>query len=245
MSAIVAIGGGNMADGETLPFDERIVELSGAQRPRALYIGTASGDDPEKIAGFHALYGRRLGCHTEALTLLRERPTAERIADMVAQADLVYVGGGNSLRMMKLWRRLGIDRLLLAARERGCVLSGLSAGALCWFRYGYSASRRYANPDNFPYIRIRALGYVNAVFCAHAIVEERLEPFREFMRRQYCVGLALDDHCAIEIRDGRWRILKSREHALAERLWQRRGQVHSECLPAGLSPRPLAELLQR
>ena len=77
-----------------------------------------------------------------------------------------------------------------------------AAGALCWFRYGYSASRRYSNPDNFPYIRIRALGWFNAIFCAHAVAEARLELFREFMRGQYCVGLALDDHCAIEIIDG-------------------------------------------
>ena len=244
MSAIVAIGGGGMVEGENLPIDERIVELTGKSRPRTLFIGTAGGDDPEKEADFHKHYGERLGCRTEALTLLRDRPPADVIARKFAWADLIYVGGGNSLRMLKLWRRLGIDRHFHEARERGSVLAGLSAGGLCWFRYGYSASRRYNNPDNFPYIRVRALGYFNAVFCAHAVVEERLEPFREFMRGQSCVGLALDDHCAIEIVDDRWRILRSREDAHAERIWQRRGQLYSEVL-AGGSPRPLAELLQR
>ena len=244
MGAIVAIGGGDMMAGENLPIDERIVELTGKRRPRTLFLGTAGGDDPQKIAEFQAHYGQRLGCDVEVLTLLRERPAADAIARSFARADLVYVGGGNSLRMMKLWRRLGIDRHFRAARERGCVLAGLSAGGLCWFRYGYSASRRYANPDDFPYIRVRALGYFNAVFCAHAVVEERLEPFREFMRRQYCVGLALDDHCAIEIIDDRWRILKSRADAHAERIWQRRGQLHSEILSV-TEPRPLTELLQR
>ena len=244
MNAIVAIGGGSMIDGENLPLDKRIVELTGKDRPRTLFLGTAGGDDPEKIAEFETHYGGRLGCDVTVLTLLRDRPPAAAIARSFEWADLVYVGGGNSLRMMKLWRRLGIDRLLQNARERGCVLAGLSAGALCWFRYGYSASRRYNNPDNFPYIRIRALGYFNAVFCAHAVVEERIGPFREFMRSQTCVGLALDDHAAIEIIDARWRILKSREDALAERLWQRRGKLYSETLSVG-TPRPLEELLQR
>lgn len=244
MSAIVAIGGGDMIAGENLPIDERIVELTGVSRPRTLFLGTAGGDDPQKIAEFQAHYGRRLGCEVEALTLLRERPPPDAIARSFAQADLIYVGGGNSLRMLKLWRRLGIDRHFQVARERGCALAGLSAGGLCWFRYGYSASRRYANPDDFPYIRVRALGWFNAVFCAHAVVEQRLEPFREFMRGQHCVGLALDDHCAIEIIDDHWRILKSREEAHAERIWQRRGQLHSEILSV-TEPRPLAELLTR
>ena len=244
MKAIVAIGGGSMIDGENLSIDKRIVELAGKSRPRTLFLGTAGGDDPEKIAEFQTWYGGRLGCDMEVLTLLRDRPSPAEIARRFEWADLIYVGGGNSLRMMKLWRRLGIDRHFQAARERGCVLAGLSAGGLCWFRYGYSASRRYSNPDNFPYIRIRALGYFNAVFCAHAVVEQRLAPFREFMRNQTCVGLALDDHAAIEIIDDRWRILKSREDALAERIWQRRGKLYSESLSVG-TPRPLAELLQR
>lgn len=244
MTAIVAIGGGSMIDGENLQIDKRIVELAGRERPRALFLGTAGGDDPEKIAEFHSWYGGHLGCDVDVLTLLRDRPSPEAIARKFGSADLVYVGGGNSLRMMKLWRRLGIDRHFQSARERGCVLAGLSAGGLCWFRYGYSASRRYSNPDDFPYIRIRALGFFNAVFCAHAVVEDRLEPFREFMRSQTCVGLALDDHAAIEIVDDHWRIIKSREDALAERIWQRRGKLYGETLSVG-PPRPLSELLQR
>lgn len=242
MSAIVAIGGGDMAGGENLPIDQRIVALSGARRPRALYIGTAGGDDPDKIAEFHAHYGGRLGCETEALTLLRERPAKARMAALIGQADLIYVGGGNSLRMMKLWRRTGVDALLAEARARGCVLAGLSAGGMCWFRYGYSASRRYSSPEDWGYIRIRALGFVNAIFCAHAVVEQRLPSFRDFMRSQRCVGLALDDHCAIEIRAGQWRLLRSRPDAAAERLWQRGGRLFSERLATGGR---LAALLQR
>ena len=244
MSRIVAIGGGGMVEGENLSIDERIVELTGVDRPRALFVGTASGDDPQKAAEFQRHYGERLGCHTDTLTLLRDRPPADGIARKFAWADLIYTGGGNSLRMLKLWRRLGIDHFFQSARARGCVLAGTSAGALCWFRYGYSASRRYNNPDDFPYIRVRALGWFNAVFCAHAVIEERLEPFREFMRGQSCAGLALDDHCAIEIINDHWRILRSRENAHAERIWQRRGQLYSEVLTGG-NPRPLVELLQR
>ena len=68
MNRIVAIGGGGMVEGENLPIDERIVELTGKDRPRTLFVGTASGDDPEKAAEFHSHYGERLGCHTDTLT---------------------------------------------------------------------------------------------------------------------------------------------------------------------------------
>ena len=139
---IVVIGGGQLRRLETLPIDRRIVELAGRKRPGALFIPTASGDPEEYIHSFHDVYGRRLRCRTDVLTLTRNRPAPREIAAVIRRADLVYVGGGNTYRMMRIWRRLGVDRLLREAAGRGTVLSGLSAGAICWFRIGHSDSRR-------------------------------------------------------------------------------------------------------
>ena len=44
MGKIVAIGGGEIGEGETLAIDKEIVSLTGKDHPRALFIPTASSD---------------------------------------------------------------------------------------------------------------------------------------------------------------------------------------------------------
>ena len=86
------------------------------------------------------------------LELERREP---RVARRIRQADLIYVGGGNTLKMMRRWRHLGVDRLLQQARKQGTVLSGVSAGANCWFQYGSSDSMKFYRPRDWKFIRVR------------------------------------------------------------------------------------------
>jgi peptidase E len=43
------------------------------------------------------------------------------------------VGGGNTAKMLAVWRIHGLDRILARAWDAGIVLAGTSAGANCWF----------------------------------------------------------------------------------------------------------------
>ncbi|MBU3740531.1 MAG: hypothetical protein FGM55_16470, partial [Rhodoferax sp.] len=47
--------------------------------------------------------------------------------------DLVYVGGGHTVRLVTHWRSSGLDALLGAALRRGVLMAGVSAGASAWF----------------------------------------------------------------------------------------------------------------
>jgi dipeptidase E len=143
MGKIVAIGGGSMVELETLGIDEEVVRLAGKPRPKALFIPTASSDNPERWDIFQQVYGERLGCDTDVLLLLGMSLAPQELEEKILSADLIYVGGGNTLKMMRRWRWLGMDRLLEQAYSRGTVLSGLSVGAICWFRYGHSDSMSF------------------------------------------------------------------------------------------------------
>jgi peptidase E len=46
--------------------------------------------------------------------------------------DVVWVGGGSVANLLALWRLHGYDRALRSAWEAGVVLSGVSAGSICW-----------------------------------------------------------------------------------------------------------------
>lgn len=67
MGTIVAIGGGEIKDFETLEIDEYIVKSTEIENPKALFIPTASGDALAYVDTFNKVYGEKLGCRTDSL----------------------------------------------------------------------------------------------------------------------------------------------------------------------------------
>lgn len=242
---IIAIAGGELRDLETLEIDKRIVELTGKTRPKALFIPTASGDAAGYMDTFEACYGKQLGCQTRVLALIQNPPTFEEMLAVVLDSDLIYVGGGNTYRMMKIWRRLGLDTVLAEAASRGIVLSGISAGAICWFRYGHSDSRSFSSSSEWNYIRVSGLGFINAVYCPHYHVENREASFSQLIARRGGIGIACDNNAAIEIVGDQYRILTSTPNAKAYKLFKRKGHAVIRELHQDNEYMPLANFLRR
>jgi len=107
----------------------RALELSGSDRPRVLFILTASGDDPQYLAAMYSALADT-DCDVDHLALFPQpnRPVDEAID----KADVVWVGGGSVATLLALWRLHGVDTALRRAWESGTVLGGVSAGSICW-----------------------------------------------------------------------------------------------------------------
>jgi peptidase E len=107
----------------------RALELSGSDRPRVLFILTASGDDPQYLAAMYSALADT-DCDVDHLALFPQpnRPVDEAID----KADVVWVGGGSVANLLALWRLHGVDTALRRAWESGTVLGGVSAGSICW-----------------------------------------------------------------------------------------------------------------
>ena len=242
---IVAIGGGEISERETEAIDRRIIELTGKTQPKALFIPTASSDAPGYIETFEAYYGGHLGCQTRSLQLTQDPPAFDEMSALVLDSDLIYVGGGNTFGMMKLWRRLGLDTVLAEAASRGIVLSGLSAGAICWFKYGHSDSRSFSSTPKWDYIRVSGLGFVNAIYCPHYHFEKREHSFSQTIAKRGGIGIACDNNAAIEIVGEHYRILTSAPTGKAYKLFKRNGKAHTVALFQNSEWTPLADLLRR
>ena len=240
MGAIVSIGGGDAEAPERALIDRRILDLTGREQPKALFVPTASYDSPERWQVFRSVYGERLGCETRALWLLGRRLPSEEIEEAVAWADAVYVGGGNTLKMMRRWRLLGVDDALRRAHAAGTVLAGQSAGMLCWFAYGHSDSMFYYSPDDWDYVRVRGLGLVDALACPHYDGETNGAPraasFALMVARHRGAAIAVDNDCALELSGGECRVLSTRKGAWAYSLRKRSGGVEAHALPQGATP---------
>lgn len=240
---IVAIGGGEIGELETEAIDREIVRSTGVARPRALFVPTASNDAGPYWETFQRIYGAHLGCDTSVLRLLADPPSPDQMAEAVGAADLIYVGGGNTLRMMRRWRHLGFDRLLLDAYDKGTVLAGLSAGALCWFSHGHSDSMSFYQAEQWQYIRVRGLGLIPATACPHYDGERRDEHFHRVIGKQGSIGIALDNGCALQVIDDKYRILTSLPGAGAYRVTRHRGHIEQAQIPQTRELAPLADLL--
>ncbi len=248
MGKIVAIGGGEMAERETLAIDEEIVALTGKDSPKALFIPTASRDSPKYWQSFQEVYGQELGCGTDVLYFLNVSPTIRDLEQKILSVDLVYVGGGVALKMMRRWRKLGVDKVLQEAYRRGVVLSGVSAGCLCWFSWGHSASMAYYQSDSWRFIRVRGMGLIDALVCPHFDGEiagvERRQAFQQIVRKHGDVGIAIDDNCAIEVVDATYRVITSKAGAGAYKLLNRGGEVTMEQIAQREAYEPIAALLR-
>lgn len=229
MSTIIAIGGGELNDLETLPIDRVIVRLANKKRPKVLFIPTASNDAFGYWETFQNVYGKKLGCKTDVLFLFREKLSKRQIEEKILLADIIYVGGGNTLRMLRTWRKFGVDILLKKAYKKGIILSGLSAGAIAWFRYGLSDSRRFmkGKEQKASLMRVSALGLLSCTISPHHIREKKFRDpgIKEMMKRTPGVAIALDDNSAILVQDEHYEILRSKPKAEVRKVFQKNGKV--------------------
>jgi peptidase E len=150
------------------PLHDYVLELSGKDDPVVLFLGTATGDDNAYIVTFYEAFhsGR---CRPRHLKLFHR--DLDDIADFVLGSDIVHVGGGNTANMLDVWRRHGVDALLHEALARGAVLTGGSAGGLCWFEGGTTDS--YG--PTLTLLR-EGLGMIKGSYCPHYDAEDQRRP---------------------------------------------------------------------
>src|SRR5579872_3319127 len=131
MKQIIAIGGGGFAASETTYALERYcLAQTHKENPKVCFLPQASTEDRGYVAKFYEVF-IALGANPTWLSLFGRVPQGWQ--EKILAADLIYVGGGNTRSMLALWREWGVDELLKTAYEKGTVLSGISAGAICWY----------------------------------------------------------------------------------------------------------------
>jgi len=202
---IVACGG--FAVGSPI-FD---LALGLARGRRVLYVPTASMEDPLGIVRiYEALRG------TAEVSHLRFNPwPPEDLRDVVLAHDLIYVGGGNTANMLAVWRVHGFEAVLREAWETGIVLSGSSAGMICWFEAGVTDSFR-AQLDGMT----DGLGFLPGSACPHYDGEELRRPrYRELVDGGFPSGYAADDGVALHFAGTELReVVTVRDGAIAYRV---------------------------
>ncbi len=190
---IVACGGRELWYPQLIDF---VLSFAKRERPKVLFLPTASGDNETYMRLFRMAFGRR-AYDLDVLQLFTR--TVDDIDALVRDQDVVIVGGGNTANMLAIWRLHGVDRALRAAYDGGTVLTGWSAGCICWFEGGTTDS---FTPELGP---LRdGLGFLKGSASPHYDSEARrpLVYARE-IAAGLAPGIALDDGVAARYDDER------------------------------------------
>ena len=204
MGKIIAIGGGELRERTTLAIDEYIATLAkaraGERRANALFIPTASHDFMPYYNTFHKVYTGVFDIKTDvALTVFKE-VDLEKIKGKFEKADVIYVGGGDTVFMMEHWKKTGLLPLFKDAYERGVILAGLSAGAICWFSDIYTDSAAALGDNGEKYAMFQGLNWINGVISPH--YNERMLDFDEIVCYNYQRAFGIENDAAIVLEDG-------------------------------------------
>ncbi len=156
-----------------LPLMRYFISLTGKPNPKVCLLPTASGDSADSIVTWYDLMNQ-LDCRPRHLRLFQP----SRVDDFEAylmDMDAIFVGGGNTLNMLAIWKEQGIDKVLRKAWKKGIVLGGGSAGAICWYAQGCTDSR----PGKLT--ALDALGWLSGSTCPHFNDEKRRVAYRDLI----------------------------------------------------------------
>src|SRR2546428_636976 len=202
-----------------------VLELTERSHPTILFLPTASGEDPAYLLTF---YQQLAGVDCAPTHLALFHRTVADVERLIRAQDVIMVGGGNTANMLAIWRLHGVERALRDAYADGVVLTGWSAGCICWFEAGITDS---FTPELGPLHD--GLGLLAGSACPHYDSEERrpLVYARE-IALGLAPGIALEDGVAARYEDERLvEIVSARQDGRAFRVD-----------PVGANPLPLPVL---
>ena len=191
---IVAIGGGGFGRsiGE-LKIEKYITSLIKEDRPKICFIPTASGDNDSYKLNFYRAFSK-LNCITSHIDFFSR---TENLEKKILSQDIIYVGGGNTKSMLGVWKEWNLYNILKIAYEKGIVMSGVSAGAICWFDQGITDS--FSDKLEI----IDCLGITKGIACPHYDEEKERKPFvYEIIKNEKINScICIDGYCALHIKN--------------------------------------------
>ena len=191
---IIAIGGGGFTHQLDQSLDQFVIDKLKRTNNKIGFLATASKDDEKKISLFYKRFE-----NTEfELSHFNLTSNINGFSEWIMSKDLVYIGGGNTVFMLEIWRKNKLENIFKDAYEKGIILSGISAGAVCWFDWILSDS---VGPGFNP---LRGINLISGSCTPHSSNIERINQFEsDIKNNKLPQGIAIDDGVAVVFVDGK------------------------------------------
>ena len=191
---IIAIGGGGFTHQLDLGLDQFVIDKLKSTNNKIGFLATASKDDEKKISLFYKRFE-----NTEfELSHFNLTSNINGFSEWIMSKDLVYIAGGNTVFMLEIWKKNKLEHIFKDAYEKGTILSGISAGAVCWFDWILSDS---VGPGFKP---LRGINLISGSCTPHSSNIERINQFEsDIKNNKLPQGIAIDDGVAVVFVDGK------------------------------------------
>lgn len=152
---IYLIGGGELRNGDTHLIDEDILSLK-PEGSTFVFFGFAAQDSADYAAAITSAYGNKYTVVVPTVAKGREFAI-----DAIKSAAIIYLGGGDTERLMRIFAEWGLVDHLHAAIDRGAHVAGMSAGA-------QALSTWYVHEENDIFELRKGWGFVPYSILVHA-----------------------------------------------------------------------------
>ena len=201
---LMLIGGGEIGRGtkpyETKEIDEEIVKMTNKEKPKLLFIGLAN-----------SYADKNLGCETMYLKKKNVTKNPDIVKNKIEEADIIYIGGGDTIKLMNTVKEYKIDELLKKAKERNCVLAGISAGAILLSKSGFSDSY-ILREESDKYEFIEGLNFIDINICPHFHNDEKKQKdLEDNLKNNNKEVYGLENCTALKIEDNKMIVIKSKK----------------------------------
>jgi peptidase E len=191
---IIAIGGGGFTHQLDTSLDQFVIDQSKKTKNKIGFLATASKDDENKINLFYKRYKNT----RSELSHFNLTSALDGFSEWIINKDIIYIGGGNTVFMLNIWKKNKLESIFKNAYEKGIILSGVSAGAVCWFDWILSDS---AGPGFNP---LRGINLISGSCTPHSSNFERINQFEsDIKNNKLPQGIAIDDGVAVVFVDGK------------------------------------------
>ncbi|MDA9596424.1 Type 1 glutamine amidotransferase-like domain-containing protein [Candidatus Pelagibacter sp.] len=191
---IIAIGGGGFTHQLDQSLDQFVIDNLKKTNNKIGFLATASKDDEKKISLFYKRFE-----NTEfELSHFNLTTNINGFSEWIMSKNLVYIGGGNTVFMLEIWRKNKLEHIFKEAYEKGIILSGISTGAVCWFDWILSDA---VGPGFNP---LRGINLISGSCTPHSSNIERINQFEsDIKNNKLPQGIAIDDGVAVVFVDGK------------------------------------------
>ena len=191
---IIAIGGGGFTNQLDESLDQFVIDQSKKTNNKIGFLATASNDDKKKISLFY----KRFEDTESELSHFNLTSDVNGFSEWILNKDIVYIGGGNTVFMLEIWKKNNLEHIFKNAYEKGIILSGVSAGAVCWFEWILSDS---LGPGFNP---IKGINLISGSCTPHSSNIDRINQFESDIKNNKLPnGIAIDDGVAVVFIDGK------------------------------------------
>lgn len=216
---LVLIGGGSFGIHEKEynldVIDEKILELVEKSHPRLLFVGF--NIRANRIFGALKKHMLEKGVQCEYLNYI-EFDNQKTIDCKFKRADIIYLGGGNTIRYMQMIKKFKLDEKIKESVSQNKVLVGLSAGAIILSRFGSSDSRHYKNMNKFT--SANGLGFLDIFLAPHFSNSGRKDDMPRIMKnKSNYVAIGLDELCALAINGENFELIQTNQDVCSYKMF--------------------------